>query len=53
MYVDPLIWKVYLLPVLQLNHPEVPTLPEQISMDDLAEQDDLLQLIHRVLFDVG
>uniref|UniRef100_M4BV90 Uncharacterized protein n=1 Tax=Hyaloperonospora arabidopsidis (strain Emoy2) TaxID=559515 RepID=M4BV90_HYAAE len=36
----------------ELNHPEVPTLPEQISMDDLAEQDDLLQLIHRVLFDV-
>uniref|UniRef100_A0AAV1TQK0 Multifunctional methyltransferase subunit TRM112 n=1 Tax=Peronospora matthiolae TaxID=2874970 RepID=A0AAV1TQK0_9STRA len=37
----------------ELNHPEVPTLPEQISMDDLAEQDDLLQLIHRVLFDTN
>lgn len=37
--------------VAQLNHPEVPILPEQIP-DDLTEQDELLQLIHQVIFDV-
>ncbi|CAI5725987.1 unnamed protein product [Hyaloperonospora brassicae] len=37
----------------ELNHPDVPILPEQISIDDLAEQEDLLKLIHRVLFDTN
>ncbi|KAE8904386.1 hypothetical protein PF005_g15526 [Phytophthora fragariae] len=36
----------------ELNHPEVPVLPEQIPAD-LSEQDELLQMIHRVLFDTN
>ncbi|KAG3057809.1 hypothetical protein PI124_g23264 [Phytophthora idaei] len=36
----------------ELNHPEVPILPEQIPAD-LAEQDELLKLIHRVIFDTN
>jgi multifunctional methyltransferase subunit TRM112 len=35
----------------QLNHPEVPILPDAIP-DDLSNADELLQLIHRVIFDV-
>ncbi|KAL4157411.1 hypothetical protein PRNP1_006434 [Phytophthora ramorum] len=36
----------------ELNHPEVPVLPEQIPTD-LSEQDDLLRTIHRVIFDTN
>ncbi|ETI49265.1 hypothetical protein, variant [Phytophthora nicotianae CJ01A1] len=36
----------------ELNHPEVPILPEQIPAD-LSEQDELLKLIHRVIFDTN
>ncbi|CAH0486688.1 unnamed protein product [Peronospora farinosa] len=36
----------------ELNHPEVPTLPEHLPAD-LSEQDDLLKLIHRVIFDTN
>ncbi|CAH0476873.1 unnamed protein product [Peronospora belbahrii] len=36
----------------ELNHPEVPVLPEQLPAD-LSEQDDLLKLIHRVIFDTN
>ncbi|CAI5700701.1 unnamed protein product [Peronospora effusa] len=36
----------------ELNHPEVPTLPEHLPTD-LSEQDDLLKLIHRVIFDTN
>lgn len=35
----------------QLNHPDVPILPEQIP-DDLTNEDELLKLIHQVIFDV-
>lgn len=36
----------------ELNHPDVPILPEQIPTD-LSQQDALLQLIHRVIFDTN
>ncbi|POM61355.1 hypothetical protein PHPALM_29639 [Phytophthora palmivora] len=36
----------------ELNHPDVPILPEQIPTD-LKEQDELLKLIHRVIFDTN
>ncbi|CAI5720612.1 unnamed protein product [Peronospora destructor] len=36
----------------ELNHPEVPTLPEHLPAD-LSEQDELLKLIHHVIFDTN
>lgn len=36
---------------LQLNHPDVPILPDTIP-EDLTNEDELLKLIHRVIFDV-
>ncbi|KAF4314895.1 hypothetical protein BBO99_00009770 [Phytophthora kernoviae] len=36
----------------ELNHPEVPILPEQIPTN-LSEQDELLKLVHRVIFDTN
>lgn len=44
------VMRAYL--VAQLNHPEVPILPDEIP-EDLTNADELLQLIHRVIFDVG
>ncbi|KAI9907713.1 hypothetical protein PsorP6_003435 [Peronosclerospora sorghi] len=35
----------------ELNHPDVPSLPENIP-SDLSDQDELLKLIHRVIFDM-
>lgn len=37
--------------LVQLNHPDVPVLPEHIPAD-LTNEDELLQLIHQVIFDV-
>ncbi|KAL7693494.1 hypothetical protein Plhal304r1_c004g0018241 [Plasmopara halstedii] len=36
----------------ELNHPEVPILPQQIP-SDISQQEELLKLIHRVIFDTN
>ncbi|TYZ59280.1 hypothetical protein PybrP1_007637 [[Pythium] brassicae (nom. inval.)] len=36
----------------ELNHPDVPVLPEPIPAD-LTNEDDLLKLIHQVIFDTN